>query len=54
MLQEKVYPAITSLFPRLIAEYPDFPILTESTLLKTMKEIDFQYRRTTKGTVAFE
>ena len=48
MLEEKIYPTISTLLVRLLNENSDFPIQTESTLLKKLKEIGFQYRRTAK------
>ena len=54
MLSEKIYPTISTLLARLQKEHPDFPIRTESTLLKTMKRLGFKYRATSKLTTALE
>jgi hypothetical protein len=54
MFEEKIYPKITTVLPRLHAEQSDFPIETESTLLKKMKEIGFKYRKPAKITMALE
>ncbi|CAF2733820.1 unnamed protein product [Rotaria sp. Silwood2] len=54
MLEEKIYPTIATLLARLLAEYSDFPIRTESTLLKKMKEIGFQYRKTATVRIALD
>ncbi|CAF2893679.1 unnamed protein product [Rotaria sp. Silwood2] len=54
MLEETIYPTITTLLARLLAEHSDFPIRTESTLLKKMKEIGFQYRRTATVRIALD
>ncbi|CAF2541835.1 unnamed protein product [Rotaria sp. Silwood2] len=48
MLEKKIYPTISTLLVRLLNENSDFPIRTESTLLKISKETGFQYRRTAK------
>ena len=54
MLSEKIYPSTATLLARLQAEHPDFPIQTESTLLKNMKRLGFKYRATSKVSVALE
>ena len=54
MLSEKIYPSISTLLGRWQKEHPDFPIRTESTLLKTMKRLGFKYRVTSKFPVALE
>jgi hypothetical protein len=53
-LKEKIYPTIATLLAHLLAEYSDFPIRIESTLLKKMKEIGFQYRKTATVRIALE
>ena len=54
ILSEKIYPSISTLLARLQKEHPDFPIRTESTLLKTMKQLGFKYRVTSRSPVALE
>jgi hypothetical protein len=48
LLAERVYPRLDRMMIRLLADFPDFPIKSNTTLFKELKHMGFVYRKTSK------
>ena len=48
LLAERVYLTLDRIMNRLLADFPDFPIKSKTTLSKELKQMGFVYRKTSK------
>ncbi|CAF2849109.1 unnamed protein product [Rotaria sp. Silwood2] len=48
LLAERVYPTLDRMMTRLLADFPEFPIKSKTTLSKQLKQMGFVYRKTSK------
>src|SRR4051794_19354078 len=48
LLAERVYSALNRMMTRLLADFPDFPIKSKTTLSKELKQMEFVYRKISK------